>query len=292
MTRLVYGRYSPDPDLDPSVFRVIELSRRQLPLLQNLRHLAAYELEPHIMWNIPPFLGPKLSSFSLTSRFGEGTFESMFVLASLKTHSPSLEHLHVSGLDPSPSVVCGTVCSLKHLRSLSLCLSDIPLTAECIDHLSSLSNLTELTATITKDGLAHRASAAGREISFASLWILTIRTDSWVVANDFCEVYLRPSSLCILEISVIDVPSSRYIEELFTTLRRRCSVISLKSITLLLLSVEQVGDDALLDRILDPDALRPLFPFFNLEKLKIEGFMKVNDALADGMASAWPRLKS
>ena len=283
MRCLVFG-----PELDPSVFRVIELSRRQLPLLQNLRHLAVYELKPHTWCNITPFLGPKLSSFALTSQLGEDTCESMLV--SLNIHAPFLEHLQVLGSAPLSSVGCGAICSLKHLRTLST--SCIPLTAECIDHLSVLSNLTELVITTTKDGLAHGASAAGRETSFASLRVLTISTDTWAVANDFCNVYLRPSSLCTIEVWVGEVPSSRYLDELFMTLRRCCPVSSLKSITLL--PAEYMDDDPSPD-ILDPNTLRLLFSFSNLEELDIRttiSFVKVDNALVKGMTLAWPRLKS
>jgi hypothetical protein len=42
------------------------------------------------------------------------------------------------------------------------------------------SNLTKLEAMITRDGLMHRATAAGQEISFPALQVLTIMADTWI----------------------------------------------------------------------------------------------------------------
>lgn len=285
MRRLFLHRSS-DSQLDASIY----VLRRQRPLLQNLQHLTAY-FKPHMLRNISPFLGPKLLSLTLLLVSEESAFESMSFLASLKIQTPSLEHLYVSVSCRLSSVVCGTVCSLKHLRTLHI--SNIHLTSECIDNLSVLSSLTELDVTITEDGLKDAASAAGREISFSSLLVLTISTDTWAIANDFCEVYLRPSSLENIIIQVREVPSCRRLHELFTAMRGHCSPTSLKHIQLCPEMASYV--DSPPDPVLEPNTLRLLFAFSNLEELNIYtmiSFVKVDNALIKDIASAWPHLGS
>jgi hypothetical protein len=77
------------------------------------------------------------------------------------------------------------------------------------------------------------------------------------------------------------------------TMRRHCSLGSLKGITL---SPEQeVHNDSPPDHILHPNTLRLLFAFPNLEVLNIStiiSFSEVDNTLIEDMASAWPHLKS
>jgi hypothetical protein len=56
----------PGAILSTHFFRIIQLSRRPLPLLPNLQHLDALSSGDHTLWNVAPLLGPKLKHFSLS----------------------------------------------------------------------------------------------------------------------------------------------------------------------------------------------------------------------------------
>jgi len=290
----------PGPELDLSVFRTIDLSRRPLPLLPNLQHLDTFSSHGHPLWNVVPLLGPKLKHFSL---YSVGTresciFERVSILASLKVHSPFLESLEVSGpIQQLSLVLIGTVCSLQHLHVLKLGATS--LTSECINHLSTLSNLTDLEVTIPEDSIMQAASASSCATSFTALQAFVILTDLWATVDAFFEAYLQPSSLKRVEFQVHEPPTNSHFHQLFTTMRKCCSLGSLTGIILshqVKLAGSIVNNDNLLSKfVLDPNTLHMLFAFANLEVLRIKtftSFAKVDNALIKDVASAWPGLKS
>jgi hypothetical protein len=288
----------PGPAFDLSVFRAIELSRRPLPLLPNLQRLDTLSSNGHPLWNVAPLLGPKLKHFSLQVGTGDGIFERVSVLASLKVHSPFLESLEVS--DPTEqlsSVISGTICSLQHLRVLKLGATS--LTPECINHLSTLSNLTDLEVVIAENSVIQAPSPSSRATLFPALQALVILTNLWATADAFFEAYLQPSSLERVEFQVNETPTNAHFHRLFTMMRKCCSLGSLTGITL---SPQTELADYITDNVnllstlvLDPSILHMLFAFANLEVLRIKtltSFAKVDNALINDMALAWPGLKS
>jgi hypothetical protein len=294
--RLDATHYSPGPTLDPSSFRIIELSRRPLPLLPNLRHLDTFASADHPLWNMSPLLGHKLKHFDLVL-FGsaKSLLLNISVLASLLVHTPFLEYLQVSnlnGIQQFSSVLSGTICSLQHLRVLKLGYTS--LTLECINHLSTLSNLADLEIMIARDTVVQAGSATIRATSFPALRVLIIWTELWVTADAFFEAHLQPSSLEMVTFWVDEAPMNKHFHQLFTTMRKCCSLRSLTDITLS--PQEDVPDDDVLpDHVLDPNTLHILFAFANLEVLSITtliSFANVDNALIKDMASAWPSLKT
>lgn len=294
--RLSTSRYFPGPALDHSAFRIIELSRRPLPLLPNLRYLNTFASADHPLWNMSPLLGHKLKHFSL-DLFGskKSLLLNTSVLASLLVHTPFLEYLQVSNLNSTQqfsSFLSGTLCSLQHLRVLRLGYTS--LTSECINHLSTLSNLADLEITITRDTNVQSASATICATSFPALRVLIIRTELWVIADAFIETYLQPSSLEMVTFRVDEAPMNGHFHRLFTTMRRCCS---LRSLTDIVLSPQEdvPHDDVLPDHTLNPNTLHILFAFANLEVLIITtliSFANVDISLKKDMASAWPSLKT
>jgi hypothetical protein len=225
-----YSLY-PGPTLDSSVFRIIEMSRRPLPLLPNLRHLVTFSSEDHPLWNVSPLLGPKLKHFTLVLMgSGEHMFYSISVLASLIVHTPFLECLQVSSQIHQLSVVSGTICSLQHLRMLKLGATS--LTSECINHLSTFSNLADLEVMITRDNVMQAASATAWPTSFPALRVLAVFTELWATVDDFFEAYLQASSLERVESRVNEIPTNGNFHQLFTMMRKCCSLGSLTDITL------------------------------------------------------------
>jgi hypothetical protein len=297
----------PGTILDISVFRIIQLSCRPLPLLPNLQHLDALSSGDHTLWNVAPLLGPKLKHFSLLS-LGTGGSSALektstilartSVLASLKVYTPFLEYLEVSGKTKQlSSVISGTVCSLQHLRVLKL--GTTALTPECINHLPTMSNLADLEVTIARDSVMHAASTIIWEASFPALRALVILTELWATVDAFFEAYLQPSSLVRVEFQVDQTPTNEHFHQLFTTMRKCCSLGSLTGIILrpqIKMAVHIENDDSLLSQlVLDPNTLHMLFAFANLEVLRIKtftSFAKVDNALIKDMALAWPGLKS
>jgi hypothetical protein len=302
MRRLETRPNRPGPALDLSVFRTIELSRRLLPLLPNLQHVDTFSSKGHPLWDVAPVLGPKLKHFSLLLvGTGDCIFERVSVLASLKVHSPFLESFEVSGpIQQLSSVLIGTVCSLQHLRVLKLGATS--LTPECINHLSTLSHLTDLEVTIAEaqGSVMQAASASSRATSFPALQALVILTKLWATADAFFEAYLQPLSLKRVEFQVNEPPTNEHFHQLFTTMRKCCSLRSLTGITVLSPQIKladyTVNDDNLLSKlVLDPNTLHMLFAFANLEILRIKtptSFAKVDNALIKDVALAWPGLKS
>lgn len=292
--------FGSDPALDLGIFFTIELSRRPLPLLPNLRRLDTFCSKAHSLWNVAPLLGPTLEHFSLHS-FGGTDFEDrrifeVSILASLKVHSPFLESLEVSGsIQQSSLVLIGTICSLKYLRVLKL--GTTSLTSECINHLSTLSNMTDLEVTIAENNVMQAESSCAT--SFPALQVLVIMTDLWMTADTFFEAYLQPSSLKRVEFRVNEHPTNGHFHQLFTMMRKCCSLGSLTGIMLSprikVADCIVLNENSLSKCVLDPNTLHILFAFANLEVLRIKtftSFAKVDNALIKDVASAWPGLKS
>jgi hypothetical protein len=224
------------PRLDPDVYPTIVLSRRPLPLLDNLRRLYC-DGANNRMWNVIPFLGPKLASFSIIFPQGTTAFENTSVLASLPIYAPSLRDLCVHGSTEISLPVCALVCALHDLHTLEL--DPIPLTIECISHLSASSNLQILHATITRDELT-QISPSIRQSSFPSLTELVITVDALTIATDFFEHFLRSSHLQTVKISIREPPSSQHIHQCFSAMRRHCSTSAMKNISLPVLKLRDI----------------------------------------------------
>jgi len=147
---------------------------------------------------------------------------------------------------------------------------------------------------IARDTVVQAGSATIRATSFPALRVLIIWTELWVTADAFFEAYLQPSSLEMVTFLVDEAPMNKHFHQLFTTMRKRCSLRSLTDITLS--PQEDVPhDDVLPDHVLDPNTLHILFAFANLEVLSITtliSFANVDNALIKDMASAWPSLKT
>jgi len=299
--RLATRPNRPGPAFDFSVFRAIELSRRPLPLLPNLQRLDTLSSNGHPLWNVAPLLGPKLKHFSLqVSSFGteDSIFERVSVLASLQVHSPFLESLEVS--DPIKQlslVISETICSLQYLHVLKLGATS--LTPECINHLSTLSNLMDLEVIIAENSVMQAPSPSSRATLFPALQALVILTNLWATADAFFEAYLQPSSLERVEFQVNESPTNGHFHRLFTMMRKCCSLGSLTDITLSPQTelADYITDDVnlLSTLVLDPSILHMLFSFANLEVLRIKtltSFEKVDNTLINNMALAWPGLKS
>ncbi|KIM90987.1 hypothetical protein PILCRDRAFT_1215 [Piloderma croceum F 1598] len=274
------------PRLDPDVYPTIVLSHRPLPLLDNLRQLHCHGANIR-MWNVTPFLGPKLTRFSMIFPRGTIAFETTSVLASLPIHTPSLQDLRIYGSTETSLPVCALVCALHDLHTLML--NRIPLTTECISHLSALSNLQKLHATITRDEPTQISSSI-RQASFPSLTELFITVDTLTIATDFFEHFLRSSPLQTVKISIRDAPSSQHIHQCFSAMRRHCSMSAMKNISL----VSHVDADIVVMDVLDPRAIRSLFSFSNLEVFKfinLISFRNIGNADIVGIARAWPHLR-
>lgn len=272
------------PELDPSIYHAMELSRAP-PLLNHLRQLGDF-VAPTL------FLGPSLKGFSLSLRSATPIFESVSILESLKVRTPSLEYLDIVGLGgvdsvQLPAVVCETARSLQHLQSLKV--HNESLSFEHIHHLS-LCNLVQLEVGITEDMLMHIPSAENRAQSFLTLRVLAIRARRWAIAEAFFEAYLQPSTLEKVEIEISERPSSDDVHRLLIIMHRCCSPSFLNSIAITSDFIYCLTHDKL-----DPSILHILFAFPNLEHLNISlsiSFKEVDDMLVSAMALAWPRLKS
>jgi hypothetical protein len=143
------------------------------------------------------------------------------------------------------------------------------------------------------------ASASSRGTSFPALQALVILTELWSTADAFFEAYLQPSSLERVEFQVNETPTNAHYHQLFTTMRKCCSLGSLTGIVLSpqikLADYIVNGDNLLSNFVLDPNTLHMLFAFTNLEVLHIKtftSFAKVDNALIKDVALAWPGLKS
>lgn len=112
----------------------------------------------------------------------------------------------------------------------------------------------------------------------------------------FFEAYLQPSSLEGVEFQVNEPPTNGYLYQLFTTMRKCCSLGSLPGI--MLSPQVELADyivNLLSKLVLDPSTLHMLVAFTNLEVLRIKtltSFAKVDNTLIKDVASAWPGLKS
>jgi len=162
-----------------------------------------------------------------------------------------------------------------------------------------MSNLADLEVTIASDSIMHAASATIFGASFPALRTLVILTELWATADAFFEAYLQPSSLERVEFQVGQPPTNKHFHQLFTTMRKCCSLSSLTGIILrphIEVADHIANDDSLLSNlVLDPNTLNMLLAFANLEVLRIKTFMsfaKVDNALIKDMALAWPGLKS
>ena len=214
------SHHFPGLALDPSAFCIIKLSHCLLPLLPNLQYLDTFTSADHPLWNMSPLLGHKLKHFSLDLFCSKKSLLlNTSILTLLLVHTPFLEYLQVSNLNSIQqlsSFLSGTICSLKHLCVLQLGYTS--LTSECINHLSTLSNLVDLEIMITWDTNMQVASATICAISFPALRVLIIWMELWVIVDAFIETYLQLLSLEMVTFWVDEALMNGHFHWLFTTM--------------------------------------------------------------------------
>jgi hypothetical protein len=256
---------------------------RPLPLLVNLRELV---YDSRSCLDVTQFLGPKLSRFSIVN--GRASVVHTSALVSIKTLVPNLEHLCVKSSFSTCALgrtACEVVCSLHHLRSLNL--TSLPLTSACITHLSTLPNLRQLSATITADSRIQTASSRNL---FPALVRLDLSADSWPLVIDFLTTYIQDLPLRDFHCCIEKFPTSDHLDQLFGTLRKCCLPNSVREIELF----RPLGTNyPLALSVLDPNSIRRLLAFPNLESLAIFtpiSFEDIDKTLIGEIASAWPHL--
>src|ERR1700683_764726 len=109
--------------------------------------------------------------------------------------------------------------------------------------------------------------------------------------NDFFGAHMW-HLLQKVRFEVREGPTPHHFLQLFSTLHRSRSLRSMQEITLW-----PIGNGELTDvmHVVNPDAIRLLFAFPNLEVLQIKmatSFEDIDDALIKDITSTWPQLRS